>query len=93
MIDRYTDRLFREILVPITGMEQSWLALEQPSLSQRKEARFFGLHVIPFRTMTDESLIQALQLRFNQRCQEADLPASLILEKGSVPRQYVSAPC
>ncbi len=47
MIDRYTDRLFGDILVPITGMEESWLALEQAALVAKKEqSALRGLHVI-----------------------------------------------
>ena len=46
MIDRYTDRLFGDILVPITGMEESWLALEQAALVAKQEGSVLrGLHV------------------------------------------------
>jgi nucleotide-binding universal stress UspA family protein len=88
MIDRYTDRLFADILVPITGQEQSWLALEQAILVAKKEASVLrGLHVIPPRLRTDESQILELQRRFRQRCQEENVPGSLTAEKGSVSRQ------
>jgi len=88
MFDRYTDRLFGDILVPITGMRESWLALEQAILVSKKEQSVLrGLHVIPNQAITDESKIQALQKRFEQRCQEDNVTASLVLEKGSVPTQ------
>ena len=48
MFDRYTDRLFGDILVPVTGLEESWLALEQAILVAKKEGfRLAGLHIIP----------------------------------------------
>jgi nucleotide-binding universal stress UspA family protein len=88
MFDRYIDRLFGDILVPITGMEESWPALEQAILvAKREESVLRGLHVIPPRTKTDESQIQAIQMRFSQRCQAANVPGSLVAEKGSIARQ------
>ena len=88
MIDRYTDRLFGDILVPITGMEASWLALEQAALVAKKEQSVLrGLHIIPLGTITSEEQIQELQMRFNQRCQDFNVIASLVIDKGSVPRQ------
>ena len=88
MIDRYTDRLFMDILVPITGVEQSWQALEQAILVAKKEASaLHGLHVIPSKTKVEEGKIQAIQARFNQRCQETNLTGSLVAEKGNIPNQ------
>ena len=88
MIDRYTDRLFGDILVPVTGMEVSWLALEQAALVAKKEASSLrGLHIINPRIITSKSQIQAFQMRFDQRCRELDITASLVVDKGSVPRQ------
>ncbi len=88
MLDRYTDRLFGEILVPITGTEESWQALEQAILVGQKEgSTFHGLHVIPTRAKLDELSTQAIQTRFNQRCREANLTGSLVIEKGNIPRK------
>ena len=88
LIDRYSDRLFGEILVPITGMEESWQALEQAVLVAQKEgSTLSGLHVVSPKAKVDENQIQAIQARFYQRCQEANLTGSLVVEKGSIPRQ------
>jgi len=88
MIDRYTDRLFGDILVPITGMDASWLALEQAVLVAKKEESVLrGLHIIPPGTKMSKDQLQALQMRFKQRCQELNITASLMVDKGSVPRQ------
>jgi nucleotide-binding universal stress UspA family protein len=88
MIDRYTDRLFGEILVPITGMEESWQALEQAILvGQKEESTLQGLHVMDSQAKVDENQIRDIQERFNQRCQEANLTGSLVVEEGNVSRQ------
>jgi nucleotide-binding universal stress UspA family protein len=88
MFDRYTDRLFRDILVSITGTAESWQALEQAILvAQSEEAVLHGLHVISRRAKVDERETQEIQARFTQRCQEANVKGSLAVVKGDIPRQ------
>jgi nucleotide-binding universal stress UspA family protein len=88
MIDRDTDRLFGDILVPITGMEESWNALDQAILiAQREASAIFGLHVIPPKAKVDEVVTKSIQARFAKRCQEANLTGSLVVEKGNIPHQ------
>ena len=88
MFDRYTDRLFGDILVPITGTTESWQALEQAILvAQMELAVLHGLHIVSPRARVDARAAQEIQMRFNQRCQEANLTASLAIEKGNVPRR------
>jgi hypothetical protein len=44
---RYTDRLFTDILVPISGDAESWDSLEQAIIiAQRENANIHGLHVV-----------------------------------------------
>ncbi len=86
MVDRYTDRLFREILVPLTGEPESWQALEQAIwVAQNESAALHGLHIVSPRAMVDSERVQAIQARFSQRCREAGLTGSMVVEKGSVP--------
>ena len=88
MFDRYTDRLFGDILVPITGIDESWQALEQAILvAQKEDSTLHGLHILPSKGKVDGSEVQAIQARFNQRCQEVNVPGSLMVEKGNIPRQ------
>jgi nucleotide-binding universal stress UspA family protein len=90
MVDRYTDRLFGEILVPITGTEESWQALEQAIVVAQKEGSTLqGLHVISPKTKTDENYIWTIQARFNQRCKAANLTGNLVVQKGAIPRQVI----
>ena len=84
--DRYTDRLFGDVLVPITGLEVGWQALEQAILVAQKEtSNLHGLHVVHPKGKVDDVIPLAIQSQFNQRCQEANLPGSLMIEKGNVP--------
>ena len=86
MIDRYTDRLFRDILVPLTGEPESWQALEQAVLvAQNESAVLHGLHIITPKSKVDSARALAVQSRFSQRCQLAGVEGSLVVEKGNVP--------
>jgi len=86
MFDRYTDRLFRDILVPLTGEPDSWQALEQAVLvAGHEKADLHGIHIVTPRSREDPEQILAIQTRFNQRCQEAGVLGSLAVERGEVP--------
>jgi nucleotide-binding universal stress UspA family protein len=88
MIDRYTDRLFGDILVPLTGMEESWLALEQAILvAQKESSALHGLHVIPPKADVSAAVTEAIQARFIRRCQDVSLSGSLVAERGNVSKQ------
>ncbi len=87
MVDRYTDRLFRDILVPLTGEPESWQALEQAlQVAKTESAILHGLHILTSESKVEESpRAQAVQARFKQACEQAGVPGSLAVEKGSVP--------
>jgi nucleotide-binding universal stress UspA family protein len=88
LYDRYTDHLFREILVPVGENEEAFLALEQSILIAKKEpASLRGLHVIPPRSDEGNSKAKTIQSRFNQRCQEAGVNGSLVVVQGEVADQ------
>jgi nucleotide-binding universal stress UspA family protein len=86
MVDRYTDRLFRDILVPLSGDPESWQALEQAVLVAQNESAFLhGLHIITPKPKEEHAQAEIFQSRFNQRCQEAGVEGSLVVEQGNVP--------
>ena len=88
MFDRYIDRLFGEILVSITGTTESWQALEQAILvAQKEEAVLHGLHIISPKGRLDSVGVREIQSRFHQQCLDANLTASLAVEKGDIPRR------
>ena len=90
MFDRYIDRLFGEILVPITGTAESWQALEQAILVAKKEAAaLHGLHIIPARAKLTPDSPEAMEIqdRFHKRCEAAGLKATLAVEKGNVAQR------
>ena len=82
---RYTDRLFIDILVPLSGREASWTSLEQAIVvAQRENARIHGLHVVASKEKVHSPEALAVQTRFNQRCQEAAVSGGLVIEPGEI---------
>ena len=88
MFDRYTDRLFTDILVSVSGSTEGWQALEQAiSVAQNETASLHGIHIVPPKANLKSPEALAIQTRFNQRCQEVSLQGSLIIERGVVSEQ------
>ncbi len=80
-------RLFPDILVPISGTERGWLALEQALVvAQREGSALRGFHVV--RSAGEESAQRArtVQVEFDRRCQAAGVAGELAVEVGPVAR-------
>jgi nucleotide-binding universal stress UspA family protein len=86
VVSRYADRLFADVLVPVSGEPIGWQAFEQALLvAQREKATLHGLHVVPTETARNSPEALAVRDEFARRCQEAGVPGSLALEVGDVP--------
>jgi nucleotide-binding universal stress UspA family protein len=82
---RYTDRLFADILVPLSGGEASWSSLEQAVLvAQRENARIHGLHVVASDDKLQSPGALGVQEQFNQRCLDAGVNGALVIEQGEI---------
>jgi nucleotide-binding universal stress UspA family protein len=80
--------LFQDILVPVNGKQDGWCALEQALVVARLEgAALHGLHVVPGTDSPDSNEIAAVKQQFEQRCQQAGLPGSLLSVTGEVAEQ------
>ena len=85
MTTRYTDHLFADILIPLSGSEASWSSLEQAILiAQREEARLHGLHIVDSPEKVQSPEVLAVQRKFNQRCVDADVNGKLVIETGEI---------
>jgi nucleotide-binding universal stress UspA family protein len=81
---RWQDRIFGNLLVPISGEESGWSALEQAIVIAEKEgSRLYGIHVLP--SEEDEHLeSERIKTRFEKRCWEAGVFGSLTVVQGNV---------
>ncbi len=83
LYDRYTENLFREILIPIGGDETSFLALEQGiRIAQKESASLSGLHVLSPDMDPDGPDKTKIKEHFDQRCQEAGVAGNLAFVQG-----------
>lgn len=85
---RYTDHLFNDILVPLSGGEGSWDSLDQAILlAQREDARLHGLHVVETKEKVQDPNALAIQTQFEQICVEAGVAGKLVVEPGEITRK------
>lgn len=82
---RYGDRLFADILVPVSGEPAGWYALEQALVvAEREQAQLHGLHVVASEAQRESEAALAIRAHFNERCAAAGLAGSLAIEAGDV---------
>jgi nucleotide-binding universal stress UspA family protein len=85
---RYTDHLFADILIPLSGDPQSWDSLEQAILiAQREGARLHGLHIVDAKEKVESSSALAVQVQFNQACVDAGVDGKLVIETGEITKK------
>lgn len=89
LADRYAERLFADILVPLDGGSGDgvtrWPALEQALvIAQHEGARLCGLHVVSSEARKDNPAARALQTHFDELCQTAQVAGHLVMEVGEV---------
>ncbi len=88
LLDRYTEQLFTDILVPISGSTESWQALDQAILIAKHEgAELRGLHLVASEAQKESAEVLALQAQFKQRCDEAQVQGTLAVETGDLTRK------
>jgi nucleotide-binding universal stress UspA family protein len=82
---RYTNSLFADILVPLSGFEESWDALDQAIiLAKRENARLHGLHIVGTKEDASSAKSQEVKSRFEQACKDADVKGTLAIDAGNV---------
>jgi nucleotide-binding universal stress UspA family protein len=82
---RYGDRLFADLLVPVSGEPAGWLALEQALMVARQErAELHGLHVVATEVQRESEEARAVQAEFTRRCEAAGVSGTLAVEAGEV---------
>jgi nucleotide-binding universal stress UspA family protein len=88
LIARRKDRLFADILVPVSGDEMGWQAQDQAlEVARREDSQLRGLHVSPSEAQKATDAARAVQEEFDRRCQEADVSGMLVFAYGKVSRR------
>ncbi|HSG44896.1 MAG TPA: universal stress protein [Anaerolineales bacterium] len=82
---RYTDQLFEDILVPLSGNSDSWNALDQAIIvAQHEEAKLHGLHIVDTLGDTESESTLGIKTRFDQTCKDAGVDGSLAIDVGDI---------
>jgi len=82
--------LFSDILVPLSGEEASWIAVDQAILiAEREQSRLQGLKVVPSRSGKSLPENLAIQEKFILKCQNANISGKISLSSGPVARVIV----
>lgn len=84
---RPEDRLFGNILVPLSGTPDCWQAFNQAvDIANRHGGQLYGLHVVPTPDQLQSEPALAVQAEFNQRCQLAQIPGQMSIVAGKIAR-------
>lgn len=82
---RNDDRLFSSCLVPLSGDEIGWLALEQAIIIAKKENSLIrGLHVKPKEFIDKNGIVEKIKSKFEEKCLEAGIVGEFVVETGEV---------
>jgi nucleotide-binding universal stress UspA family protein len=84
----HDERLFAEILVPVNGAPNGWVALDQALvIAKREGAVLQGLHVVPDEETKESDAALAVRAEFNRRCAEAPVTGELAITAGEVSKE------
>ncbi|HKJ37697.1 MAG TPA: universal stress protein, partial [Anaerolineales bacterium] len=85
---RYTDHLFNDVLVPLSGDAESWDSLEQAIIiAQHEEAKLHGLHIVDAKKKVTSEAALAVRAQFKQMCNEAGIDGKLVIEAGDITKK------
>jgi nucleotide-binding universal stress UspA family protein len=89
LLNRYSEHLFRDILVPIGPSTESWQALDQAiQIARREDASILALHTVPSQDALGSPEVSALQDQFNEIRVKENVRGVLAVEVGD-PTQKI----
>lgn len=89
-VTRYTDNLFADILVPLSGYSESWDVLDQAIIiAQKENTRLRGLHIVETKDDAENPDSLGVKARFDQTCKDAGVDGSLVIDVGDVTRRII----
>lgn len=85
---RPSDRLFANILVPISGAPASWSAVDFAlTVARHEKGQLYGLHVVATPEQVEAG--RQVEAEFVARCRQADIPGYFSVETGTISRVIV----
>lgn len=88
--DPESDCLFTDLLIPVSGDDESWLALDQAVVFARCAGTYLnGLHVVPPERLADDPEALQVKDRFEVLCQQAGVNGGLAIVQGEIAHQVL----
>ncbi len=88
---RPDDRVFVDILAPVSPDDREWTALTQAiEIARRESGRVLGLRVLPAADQLDDDAVAELKTEFDRRCQEAGVQSRFAVEVGRIAETICS---
>jgi len=85
---RYTEHLFADILVPLSGDDESWDALEQAIIiAGHENAKLHGLHIVDNKSDVESPNSLGVKERFDQICKAANVNGILAVDSGDITQK------
>jgi len=82
-----TERLFNDILVPLSGLEVGWIALDVAlRVAVKEQGRILGIHVQTEESQPDEFDSSNIENGFHWRCGESDISCKMVFAEGSISK-------
>lgn len=83
LMARYGDRLFADLLIPLTDDSDGWRALDQAvEVAKRERAHLHGLLATPTETLLGTEKFQWVEEAFVRRCADVGLQGNLAIQAG-----------
>ncbi len=80
--------LFPRILVPISGEDASWKAVELAiTVAHKEKAELRGVHVLTSGEVKESKKVEEIRKEFDRRLKKAGLRGRLVLEEGNISRR------
>lgn len=85
---REGERLFPRILVPISGEDLSWMAVDTAILvAQRENSEVRGVHVLNAADKKDSTKVEHIRGEFEKMLAKAGIRGRLVLDQGNISRR------
>jgi nucleotide-binding universal stress UspA family protein len=87
-VTRYTENLFADVLVPLSGYSESWDVLNQAILiAQKENAKLHGLHIVETKDDVESPDALGMKARFDQTCKDAGVDGTLAIDVGDITQR------
>ncbi len=85
---REGERLFPRILVPISGEDVSWMAVDMAiQVAQREHSELRGVHVLNADDKKDSAKVTRIREEFEKMLAKTGIRGRLVLEQGNIARR------